>query len=202
VYICQPNNPDGSCVPAGQLRELCSAHPERLFVLDQAFLSLSSRYAEHSVRFGDNVLSVRSLTKEHALPGLRVGYAIAAPALIARLNARRPSWMVSTPAEAAIIEACAQHGYVAEVRNFLLEGRAALSEACSALGLRPLPSTTSYFLAPVADADDLRRRLLARHAIAVRSCRSFGLPGHIRIAACGPVERLRLITALREEIAR
>jgi histidinol-phosphate/aromatic aminotransferase/cobyric acid decarboxylase-like protein len=199
VYLCQPNNPDGGCVPAAQLRELCEAHPSCLFVLDQAFLSLSTRHADAALRFPDNVLLVRSMTKEHALPGLRVGYALGAPALIERLDARRPSWMVSGLAEAAIIEACAQHAYVAEVRSYLLAQRQALAAASSA---RVIPSTTSYCLLHVGDADGLRTRLLTNHAIAVRSCSSFGLPEYIRVAACSDAQRLQLMAALQPELAR
>jgi histidinol-phosphate/aromatic aminotransferase/cobyric acid decarboxylase-like protein len=199
VYLCQPNNPDGGCVPAARLRELCDAHRSRLFLIDQAFLSLSTRFADLALHFPENVLLVRSLTKEHALPGLRVGYALGSPALIERLNTRRPSWMVSGLAEAAIIEACAQEAYVADVRRFLLDNRQALAEACRDLGWQVLPSTTSYFLMRVAHADAFRERMLSRHAIAVRSCSSFGLPNHVRVAACGPEQRLQLMAALRAE---
>jgi histidinol-phosphate/aromatic aminotransferase/cobyric acid decarboxylase-like protein len=199
VYLCQPNNPDGSCVPAARLRELCVAEPARLFLIDQAFLSLSTRHADLALRFPDNVLLVRSLTKEHALPGLRVGYALGAASMIDRINARRPSWMVSSLAEAAIIEACAQQDYVAHVRTFLIDNRQALAQACSELGWPVVPSTTSYFLMRVGAADAFRARLLARHGIAVRSCSSFGLPEHVRIAACGPEQRAQLMAALRAE---
>jgi histidinol-phosphate/aromatic aminotransferase/cobyric acid decarboxylase-like protein len=199
VYLCQPNNPDGSVLPALRVRELCAAHPGRLFLIDQAFLALSERHADAAVRFPDNALLIRSLTKEHALPGLRVGYALGAPALIERLDARRPSWMVSEPAQAAVVAACAQAAYVAEVRERLLAGRAQLVAACRALGLAALDSAAPYFLLRVPDADDLRTRLLARHAIAVRSCSSFGLPRHVRIAGCGPSECARLLAALKAE---
>lgn len=202
VYLCQPNNPDGGCLPASQLRELCEAYRTCTFLIDQAFLSLSTRHADAALRFPANALLVRSLTKEHALPGLRVGYALGSAELIARIDARRPSWMVSGLAEAAIIEACAQQAYVAQVRAFLLEGRGALQAACRELGLHVSPSTTSYFVMRVGDADSLRARLLARHAIAVRSCSSFGLPEHLRVAACGPEQRRQLIAALRAELGR
>lgn len=199
VYLCQPNNPDGGCVPAARLRELCAAEPERLFLIDQAFLSLSTRHSELALRFPDNVLLVRSLTKEHALPGLRVGYALGAARLIERLDARRPSWMVSGLAEAAIIAACEQQAYVAQVRDYLLDSRQITAQACAGLGWQVVPSTTSYFMMRVGDADAFRARLLSRHAIAVRSCSSFGLPEYVRIAACGPEQRAQLMAALRAE---
>jgi histidinol-phosphate/aromatic aminotransferase/cobyric acid decarboxylase-like protein len=199
VYLCQPNNPDGGCVPAARLRELCAAEPSRLFLIDQAFLSLSSRHSDLALRFPANTLLVRSLTKEHALPGLRVGYALGAASLIDRINTRRPSWMVSSLAEAAIIEACAHQDYVAHVRALLLESRHALSNTCRELGFSVVPSATSYFLLRVGDGESFRARLLARHAIAVRSCSSFGLAQYVRVAACLPEQRPRLMAALRAE---
>ncbi|MET0385352.1 MAG: histidinol-phosphate transaminase [Polyangiales bacterium] len=204
VYLCQPNNPDGQVLPASLVRELCSAYPDRLFLLDQAFLALSTRHADAALHFPAHVLVVRSLTKEHALPGLRVGYALGDPALLARLNALRPSWMVSNLAEAAIIAACQHPEHVAAVRDRWLEERVLLAEGCRALGLHVLPSETPYFLArvPLTDgADGLRARLLARHGIAVRSCSSFGLPDYIRLAGCGPVQRARVLAALAQELA-
>jgi histidinol-phosphate/aromatic aminotransferase/cobyric acid decarboxylase-like protein len=199
VYVCQPNNPDGSCVPAAHLRELCSAHPACFFIVDQAFLSLSTRHEDLGLKFPDNVLLVRSLTKEHAMPGLRAGYAVSSAANIARLNAQRPSWMVSALAEAAIVEACAQHAYVARARALMLEQCAALADACRELGYRVVPSTTTYFVMHVGAADQFRKRLLARHAIAVRSCASFGCPDYVRIAGCATDRRLQLLAALEAE---
>jgi len=200
VYLCQPNNPDGSALPALRVRELCAEHSGCLFLIDQAFLALSELHGDAAVRFPDNALLVRSLTKEHALPGLRAGYALGSATWIERLDARRPSWMVSNLAEAAIVAACGQSAYVARVREDMLSCRAALVAACRELGLPVVDSVTPYFLLQVPDADALRARLLARHAIAVRSCSSFGWPRHVRIAGCGPEQRARLVAALRAEV--
>jgi histidinol-phosphate aminotransferase len=199
VYLCQPNNPDGGALAHSELYALCAAHPRSLFIIDQAFLSLSTRHTEQALRFPDNVLLVRSLTKDHALPGLRVGYALGSVERVRALAARRPSWMVSAPAQAAIVAACAQSEHVRRAREFLLAGKVALTAGMRDLGIQVLPSLTHFFLARVDDADALRERLLTRHAVLVRSGRSFGLPRHIRIAGCGAPERQRVLAALREE---
>jgi len=202
VYLCQPNNPTGGAMPAGALCELFEAQRSRVFVLDQAFLSLSMRHADAAVSFPDNVLCVRSLTKEHALAGLRVGYALGAPELLARLEAQRPSWMVSTLAEAAIVAACEQTAYVAEVRERMLLGAAELALGCRALGMHVVPSVAPFFTArvPNQSADSLRQRLLEKHGVAVRSCSSFGLPDHVRLAGCAAPERARALSALQVEL--
>jgi histidinol-phosphate/aromatic aminotransferase/cobyric acid decarboxylase-like protein len=201
VYLCQPNNPDGGALPAGALRALSDAHPRRWFIVDQAFLSLSSRHSDAALRFGDNVLLVRSLTKDHGLPGLRAAYALGAPPLLAAVAAQRPSWMVSAPAEAAIVAACGEREHVAKARDYLLDARATLARDCERLGLSVVPSFTHFFLVHVAqDADQLRQRLLERHGVLVRSGRSFGLPEHIRVAGCAPEQRARFLAALQQEL--
>jgi histidinol-phosphate/aromatic aminotransferase/cobyric acid decarboxylase-like protein len=63
-----------------------------------------------------------------------------------------------------------------------------------------VPSLTHYFLARVGDAEALRERLLVRHRVLVRSGRSFGLAGYIRVAGCGESERQRALAALREAL--
>jgi histidinol-phosphate/aromatic aminotransferase/cobyric acid decarboxylase-like protein len=199
VYLCQPNNPEGGALSHLALRALFEAHPQQLFILDQAFLSLSMRHDEQRLRYGDNVVLVRSLTKDHALPGLRVGYVLAAPDRIADLAARRPSWMVSAPAQAAIVAACEQSDHVRAARTFWLNAKAALAEGCANLGMAVVPSLTPYFLIRVEDAEGLRQRLLLRHRVLVRSCASFGLPHHVRVAGCAPAERARFLGALQEE---
>jgi len=57
-------------------------------------------------------------------------------------------------------------------------------------------------LAPVSDAGRLRQALLSRHRILVRDCASFGLPGHVRLAARSATDRARLLAALQEELGR
>jgi histidinol-phosphate aminotransferase len=204
VYLCQPNNPDGGVLSAQQLRALCDAHPNRLFILDQAFLSLSTRHADAGFRFGSNVLCVRSLTKDHALPGLRAGYVLGAPERLAALDALRSSWLVSSQTERAIVAACAEHAYVDDVRTRWLSSKTTLVAGCERLGLSCVPSETPYFLLASGGvgAKTLRARLLSRHGILVRSGESFGLPDHVRIAACRPEQQERVLAALRQETKR
>jgi histidinol-phosphate/aromatic aminotransferase/cobyric acid decarboxylase-like protein len=200
VYLCQPNNPTGGALCSSELQALIESHPRVPFILDQAFLSLSSEHAQLGLRLDrkPNVVLVRSLTKDHALAGLRAGYALAAPEWIARIEAQRPPWTVSSLAQAAVIAAVEHPEHVVRAREFLLDARQQLTAALVHDGFAPLPSTTHFFLLRVADADALRQRLLSRHALLVRSCRSFGLPQHVRIAAGDESARARLLSALRQ----
>jgi histidinol-phosphate/aromatic aminotransferase/cobyric acid decarboxylase-like protein len=199
VYLCHPNNPTGAALELDELAGLLAGHPRVPFILDEAFLSLSERHADATQRLPPNAIRVRSLTKDHSLAGLRVGYAIAASELARKVEANRPPWTVSAPAQVATVAAMAHPEHVASTRARLLELKAVLAQALSARGFRVLPSVTGFFLAEIPGhehADALRARLLARHRVNVRSGTSFGLPRYLRFPACVPEARARLLEAL------
>jgi histidinol-phosphate/aromatic aminotransferase/cobyric acid decarboxylase-like protein len=202
VYLCAPNVPTGTALPASDLGVLAAALPATSIVLDQSFLLLSERFADLTVPLPDNVVCVRSLTKEHGIPGVRVGYALAREEILGRLERQRPAWSTSAAAQAAVIAACAADGFVSESRARLLARRATLAAALAGLGLRPVPSTTNFFLLAVPSGAELRRRLLVRDRVLVRDCASFGLPHHVRLAARPDADCDRLVQALAREAGR
>ncbi len=196
VYLCAPNTPTGFCLPARDIAEWATAQPGLSVILDQSFLTLSDRHADGVVPMPPNVVCVRSLTKDHAIPGVRIGYAIAPADVVRRIDRHRPAWTVGAAAQAAAIAACRLSGFVSESRRTLLDDRRALHHDLERLGLRPHDSSTVFLLARVGDAGSLHRRLLARHSILVRDCASFGLPDFIRLAARPAEDRAALARAL------
>jgi histidinol-phosphate/aromatic aminotransferase/cobyric acid decarboxylase-like protein len=200
VYLCAPNNPTGEALRAADVAALAAGNPRVTFVVDEAFLSLSEHWADADVPLPENAVRVRSLTKEHALAGVRVGYVIACEELAARIERARPAWTTSAMAQAAAVAACDAGELVARSRRVLLGDRDRFVEALRAIGLVPEPTSTFYFLVLVSDAAELRRRLLVRHQVLVRDCASFGLPDHIRIATRRPEENARVCAALAIEL--
>ncbi|HET6345979.1 MAG TPA: histidinol-phosphate transaminase, partial [Myxococcota bacterium] len=198
AWLCAPNSPTGAPWPAVAIAALAASVPETTFVVDQSFLSLSEAHADAAVPMPDNVVRVRSLTKDHALAAVRVGYLLAAPALIARLDAHRPPWVVSGLAQAAAPEALDNDAFVATCRARLLADRRWLAQAVTALGARALPTSTPFFLADVGDAAAVRHALLTRHGVLVRDCASYGLPRHIRVGTRAAPDNRRLVEALGE----
>lgn len=200
VYLCAPYTPTGASCSADAAVQLCRAHPSVFLIIDQSFLSLSEGFADASTRFPGNAGCVRSLTKDHAIAGTRVGYLIADPRVVACVESSRASWTTSAAAQAAVIAACRTGDFVARSRTLLLADRAQLAESLVGLGLQPVPSTTGFLLVRTGNAGALRQRLLGRHRVLVRDCRSFDLPDYIRLAARPRAERERLISALRQEL--
>jgi histidinol-phosphate/aromatic aminotransferase/cobyric acid decarboxylase-like protein len=197
VYLCAPGNPTGVPVPIDDVAAFARDLRGSIVVLDQAFLSMSTRFYDIERRPPPNVICVRSITKDHAIPGVRVGYLLASRAIAARVEASRPPWTTSAFAQAAMITATRERAFITESRTRWLEDRARLARRV------PVPcieSSAPFVLARVSDARALRRGLLERHRVLVRDCTSFGLPHHVRLCARPLADEERLLAALKEEL--
>lgn len=197
VCLCSPNTPTGVSVSIDCLSPWAQRHPETLLVLDQSFLSLSEDFADRDTPLPGNVLVVRSLTKDHAVPGVRAGYAVTTPRRATAIERQRPAWSASAMAQAVAMAAPQLDTFVAESRSRLIADRNELAEQLATLGLMTVPSRAPFLLVPVPDAAVLRVELLLRHQILVRHCASFGLPDFIRVGARSAEDRARLTDALR-----
>lgn len=202
LYLCSPNNPTGSIVRATEVNEIARALPGVSVVLDQAFLSLSDHHTDSAVPLPANVVRVLSLTKEHAIPGVRVGYLIASPRIAAAVETARPAWTTSAAAQAAALASVSLAPFVETSRSRMLNDRKELVVGLHALGLSPVPTTTTFCVVPTPNSARLRESLLLRHRILVRDCASFGMPSTIRLAARPACDRIRLLSALEEELRR
>jgi histidinol-phosphate/aromatic aminotransferase/cobyric acid decarboxylase-like protein len=196
VYLCSPANPTGVVVDEREFAAFAGAHPEVLFLFDQAFASLSDRPEALKGALPANVVALRSMTKEHAIAGVRVGYALAAPGIAARLERGRPPWSTSALAQEAAIAAIREEPYVEACRQRILADRDRLRARLREVGLAPFPSATLYFLLPVADAGRARSALLRDARVLTRDCTSFGLPAMLRICARPARDEERLVAAL------
>ena len=163
-------------------------------VWDEAFYPLATG---QWTRGDTGCVVVGSLTKLLACPGLRLGYLIADPPLLARCRARQPAWSVNALAAEALPDLLAAVDlprWSAEVAAL----RAQLAGLLRRHGLEPQPSDACWLL---VRAPGLRARL-APHGVVVRDCASFGLPGTVRIAVPGSDGLARLDEALTKANSR
>lgn len=196
AFVCNPNNPTGVLLSPSDLEPLLEVLPEGLLVVDEAYLDLTAQPSSAwPARGAERLVELRSMTKQYGLPGLRLGYALASPSVIRRLAAWQPTWSVNAAAQAAGLAALADPDHVTAGQRLVAEARAYLTPRLEALGYQCVPSAANFWLVEVGAASELRQRLLEQ-GILVRDCTSFGLPGHIRLAARPLAECERLIAAL------
>jgi len=199
VVVGNPTNPTGVLHPAAVVRRLL--RPGRLVVVDEAFMDAVPGEPESLVGSDlDGLVVLRSLTKHWGVPGVRAGYLVAEPAVVAALRRGQTPWSASTQALAAIEVCCTDEARVtaAERAATLTAWRSHLAAALAQAGTRVVPGPAPFVLARVGAGVHARLRTAG---VAVRRCDTF--PGlddtWVRIAARPPEttdEMLRLLHAL------
>lgn len=199
LFLCNPNNPTGTYLCQETVAQILAHCPATLCILDEAFVRFvpAAWSSLDLLATASNLLILRSLTKDYALTGLRVGYALSHPPIIAALEKVQPPWSVNALAQAAAIAALQDEEHLRTTLTALARASHALAHDLAGIRLWPLPSRTHFCLLPVPSAEAWSRELYARQ-IRVRDCSSFGLPGYIRLSARRMEDNARLIAALAE----
>jgi histidinol-phosphate aminotransferase len=187
VVVGNPTNPTSVLHTREQI--LALRCPGRVVVVDEAFAD--SVPGEPESLAGDSlpdVVVLRSLTKTWSLAGLRVGYALGAPEVLARLTARRAHWPVGT-LQLAAIAACCAPAAVAEAAagaQRLAALRTDMAAALESVGAEVVDGRAPFVLFSTPEAKSLRKRLRDKR-IAVRRCETFvGLDARYLRAAVRP----------------
>ncbi len=201
VFLCSPGNPAGrgwSVSEFAQLADAC-ARVKGLLVIDQAYDDFLERPVDGpALPSHPAVIHLHSLTKAHALAGVRVALASASPAVIRVIESVRPPWPVSFMAQEAVTAAFSDdaRAYVRRTTRLLRRHAGGLISELDALGIPTAPTDSHMLLARVGRAAVVRSALLRSHGVRVRDCSSFGLPEYIRVAARTPSDNALLLTAL------
>jgi threonine-phosphate decarboxylase len=204
LILNNPHNPSGVCASRSEMLDYVAvARASGAAVLaDEAFIDYAPEAAITQDAATGIAVSIRSLTKFFGCPGLRVGYAVAALDVAAKITAQLPPWPVTTLAANALADALRDVDYPTHAREQNCRARAVLFEALSSLGCRIFPSAANFLLMRVpadCNALQIRNALLRDHAILVRECDSFsGLESgrYLRVAVRSENENQCLVDAL------
>jgi threonine-phosphate decarboxylase len=198
IFIGRPNSPTGSMLSNGDAAEIAARCSRRRCwcVFDEAFMDFAGE--EHSairlVADNPHVIVLRSLTKMFAIPGLRLGYLVAARDVARRLREAIEPWSVNVVAERVGI-ACLDvaEEFAAQSRALIARERAQLFCALNSIeGIRVFVSSANFLMLEVAESGcdiGFAQHMLSR-GVAVRDLRD--LPG------CGR-GMYRVAVRLREE---
>lgn len=205
VYLANPNNPTGTTFTTAALeRFLAAVPPDVPVVVDEAYaeyvtdpavgsaLALRGRYP--------NLVVTRTFSKAYGLAGLRIGYLVADPRLVAIVDRLRESFNVNALALIAAETALADDTHVARVREATRRDREGLAARLAEHGPFVHPSATNFVLVDFGrDAAPIERRLLER-GVVVRPMGGYGLPTCLRINTGTTEDHARLLDALTEAL--
>lgn len=196
VFICNPNNPTGKYFTRKEVETVLKNIGDSLLILDEAYLAfVAEKWNSIDLARRDNIIVLRSMTKDFGLPGLRLGYAVAGEEIIENLRRVTPPWNVNIIAQKLGTAVLEEEEYLRQSLQQVGEAKNFLTEGLTRLGLKVLPSDANYFLVKVGQAVACRRSLLG-HGILVRDCTSFGLPEYVRISPRTLAECEKLIAAI------
>ena len=200
VMVCNPNNPTGTSVGAAAFDRFAASLPEEvILVVDEAYCEYARRpdYPDALawVARRPGTITLRTFSKLYGLAGLRVGYGVGDPELIAILERVRHPFNVNSPAQAAALAALDDADHIERSRRCNGEGIAYLERELGQLGIPTAETDANFVLAQIGagTAEQLLRR-----GVIVRPLGGFGLGEHARITVGLPEENERLVRALRE----
>nr|VFK49110.1 MAG: L-threonine O-3-phosphate decarboxylase /adenosylcobyric acid synthase (glutamine-hydrolysing) [Candidatus Kentron sp. SD] len=213
VIVGQPGNPSGAMFDPDELLTLSDRYPATLFLVDEAFADFAPGHETLALHGKANIIVLRSMTKFHGIPGLRLGYALGPERIVERISDALPPWSVGALAQAAGAAILRDRPYADKTRAEVARLRERLHRGLLDLnsGITVFPSVANYLLArldePNPDAATLARRLLA-HRIAIRVCDNYeglddrdasgGKPNgrYFRVAVRAEEENERLLHAI------
>ena len=179
VFLCSPNNPTGTTFSPADLREVAAMFPQSTFVVDESFADFLPEDTDRLVRDRpSNVITLVSLTKFYAIPGIRLGLAFADPDVILRIRQRMPAWSVNTLAQKVGARCLRDGNYAARTREQTGLLRESLAAGLRQVpGIKVFPGAANYLFCRMdrvgQDATWLRDRLLAEHRIGIRLCGNY-----------------------------
>ena len=208
VFIANPNNPTGTFIPAAQIEAFLNKVPETVIVvLDEAyneFLAPEHQFESAQwVRKYPNLVVSRTFSKAYGLAGLRVGFAIAQPAVTDLMNRIRQPFNVNSLAQAAAIAALNDTAFLEEGARNNAAGYQQFVEAFDELGLEYVPSFGNFVLVRVGDDDEAGARInlaLLKQGVIVRPVGNYGLPQWLRVSIGLPKENAVFIAALKQAL--
>jgi histidinol-phosphate aminotransferase len=209
VWLCSPNNPTALAEPDGAIETLLAGialdassdgRDLPLVVVDEAYFEFVGRSVAGLRATHRNLVVIRTASKAYALAGLRVGFAIARPEVIARLNPFRPPGSVSTVSATIVTEALLDPEAPAANLERVRVERTRLREALTALGWSVGPSVTNFLLVDLGSperAAAVSEGLLQRGLVPRTFPAGHPFAGHLRLTVRDAAENDRLIEAVR-----
>lgn len=204
VVLANPNAPTGRALARDAIGRLVAANAQVPVLIDEAYVDFGADSAVPLIASFGNLLIARTLSKSHALAGLRVGYALGQPALVAALERVKGcfnSYPLDRLAQAGAAAALRDRGHFEAMRDRIVRSRERLAGALSALGFTVLPSRANFLFVrhPRIEAVRLQAGLRNR-SILVRHFAQPRVDAFLRISVGTDEDCDRLVDALRAVI--
>ncbi|HVO93451.1 MAG TPA: histidinol-phosphate transaminase [Terriglobales bacterium] len=204
VFLANPNNPTGTIFRRAEWESfLAKISKEVLLIVDEAYFEYvrDADYPDSLKYHGDGraILTLRTFSKLYGLAGLRIGYGVGAPEIIAMMHRVRQPFNVNAPAQWAALAALDDTEHVRKSLEVNRQGLEYLQGEFKKLGLDYVPSQGNFILVRVGKGQEVFKRLLAQGVI-VRPMDGYRFPEHVRVTVGTRDENQKFIEALQKVI--
>ena len=198
TFVAAPNSPSGTAISAADLEKLARGL-SGILVIDEAYVDFAEENALELTKKYNNVIVLRTLSKGYSLAGLRLGFGIANPNLIAELNKVKDSYNVDALAYLVAAAAIADRDYKSANAQKIKVSREKLAVTFKQLGFRVWPSQTNFLLVrpPQGDAERIYQALKMQ-GILIRYFKQPRLEDKLRITVGTEEQNQILVKTLRE----
>jgi len=202
TIVCNPNAPTGSFVSVDEMKSL-AGKLSGVLLIDEAYVDFAQDNCAALVKDFDNVIILRSMSKGYCLAGIRLGYAIAQPALIAGLMKVKDSYNVDAVAITAATAAIRDQSYFQQNIKKVKDERARLTQQLRDLGFDVPDSSANFVLAKCKNhkAVEIYEKLVERK-IYVRYFDYPNLNDKLRITVGTSEQNDKLLVALKEILSK
>lgn len=207
IWIGNPNNPDGKLTTIKQIETFCKTHPKATLIVDEAYAELCLGFESciGLINRFDNLIIIKSLTKAFAIPGIRLGYLLANPELIAQIMKIKMPWSVNTMAIEAGKYILANHSTFLPNKERMIEQSRRLQHQLQQIEeIEVTPTACNYFLLKtlIGNSAALKSYLIEKYGLLIRDASNFiGLSDrHFRVAIQDNNHNDQLIKAIKEWI--
>lgn len=208
-WICNPNNPDGKLIHRTELLALIAANRQTTFIIDQAYVAFTTEelLKPSDVKSNPNLVIVQSISKAYNIPGLRIGYLIASPAITKEVNQYVIPWSVNAIAiEASKYILIHPAQFTLPIRKWQRETAELIYQLNKLDGLEVIPTATTFFLVRLkkGTAAALKQYLLDKYNILIRDASNFrGLDKtYFRLSTQRSDENELLTSGIKEWLAQ
>ncbi|MDX1952747.1 MAG: histidinol-phosphate transaminase [Verrucomicrobiota bacterium] len=202
LFVANPNNPTGTLASRADLVKFLNEIPNHvLLAMDEAYIEFLDDPVDllPLVRLGfkPNLILLRTFSKIHGLAGLRLGYGIGHPELIATLEKVRQPFNINSLVQAGALAALFDHEHIRRTRTNNAQGLHLFHQTFNEMGLDYVPSSANFVLVRVGNGIKVFTEL-QKLGIITRPMGGYDLPEWIRVSVGTPAENARCIEALRK----
>jgi len=167
VLIANPNAPTGVCIPVWQIEEIVKSNPDRVVIIDEAYVDFGGESCVPLTKKYDNLLAIQTFSKSRSLAGARLGFGIGNEQLIRDLNTVKYSinpYNVNRMTQAAGVAAMEDDAYYQQNAKTIMAVRAETTQQLQSLGFTVLPSSANFVFAKndCVSGEELYQKLKSR----------------------------------------